>query len=157
MSEPRWLTDSELLAWRSYIVATLLLRQRLHRDLAETHDVSLIDYEVLVVLSAHPEGRMRMSELAGMLGSTKSRLSHQVRRMEAGGLVRRVADPEDKRGVVTELTAEGANLLRAAAPTHVEGVRANLIDLLSEEEQAVLTDVFSRVHRKLGGADWPAG
>ncbi|HKS48171.1 MAG TPA: MarR family transcriptional regulator [Amycolatopsis sp.] len=145
MGEVRWLSEPEMGAWRSYIVATLRLRQRLHRELAEAHDVSLSDYEVLVCLNATDDNRIRMSELAVMLGSTKSRLSHQIGRMEAEGFVRRVPDPEDRRGVVAELTATGKQLLEDAAPTHVEGVRSHLIDHLSTEEQAVLATAFSRV------------
>ncbi len=141
----RWLSETEMLAWRSYIVATLRLRQRLHRELAEAHDVSLADYEVLVCVSSGADNRMRMTELAAMLGSTKSRLSHQVGRMEGAGFLRRAADPEDKRGVIAELTPEGEALLKQAAPTHVEGVRAHLIDLLTVDEQATLGEAFTRV------------
>ncbi|HEY3468553.1 MAG TPA: MarR family transcriptional regulator [Amycolatopsis sp.] len=141
----RWLNEAEMAAWRSYIVATLRLRQRLHRELADRHDVSLTDYEVLVCLEFQPEQRMRMSELAVLMGSTKSRLSHQVGRLEEAGLVRRVRDPEDKRGVITELTPAGKALLETAAPTHVEGVREHLIDLLSPQEQATIAAAFERV------------
>ncbi len=141
----RWLNDAEMAAWRSYIVATLRLRQRLHRELSDRHEVSLTDYEVLVCLEIQPEHRMRMSELASMMGSTKSRLSHQVGRLEDIGLVRRARDPEDKRGVITELTEDGAALLKTAAPTHVEGVREHLIDLLSPTEQATIAAAFERV------------
>ncbi|MFJ9784312.1 MarR family winged helix-turn-helix transcriptional regulator [Amycolatopsis sp. NPDC101161] len=141
----RWLNDAEMAAWRSYIVATLRLRQRLHRELTDRHDVSLTDYEVLVCLEDRPDHRMRMTELALMMGSTKSKLSHQVGRIEEAGLVRRVRDPEDKRGVITELTEQGKALLEKAAPTHVEGVREHLIDLLSPEEQATIAGAFDRV------------
>lgn len=141
----RWLNEAEMAAWRSYIVATLRLRQRLHRELAERHDVSLTDYEVLVCLEMQDGYRMRMSELAVLMGSTKSRLSHQVGRLEEAGVVRRVRDPEDKRGVITELTEEGKALLEKAAPTHVEGVREHLIDLLSPQEQATIAAAFDRV------------
>lgn len=141
----RWLDDAEMAAWRSYIVATLLLRQRLHRELADRHEVSLTDYEVLVCLESQADHRMRMSELAMYMGSTKSKLSHQVGRLEDAGLVRRARDPEDKRGVITELTDEGAALLEKAAPTHVEGVREHLIDLLSPAEQATIAAAFERV------------
>jgi DNA-binding MarR family transcriptional regulator len=141
----RWLTEAEAVAWRSYIVATLRLRQRLHRELADQHEVSLADYEVLVCMSLQPDNRMRMNELATMLGSTKSRLSHQVGRMELDGVLRRVRDPEDKRGVVAELTEAGVAVLEKAAPTHVDGVRRHLIDVLSTEEQQMLGQAFTRV------------
>ena len=145
MNDVRWLSEPEMAAWRAYIVATLKLRQRLHRELTDGRGVSLTDYELLVVLNTTEDGRMRMSELAGWLGSTKSRLSHQVGRMEAAGFVRRVADPGDKRGVVVELTPAGTAMLESAAPTHVAGVREHLIDLLSPEEQRVMAEAFSRV------------
>jgi len=140
----RWLSETEDAAWRNYIVATLRLRQRLHRELVEQHDVTLTDYEVLVCIEA-AGNRLRMSDLATMLGSTKSRLSHQIGRMEIAGAVRRVRDPEDKRGVVAELTDAGKALLERAAPKHVEGVREHLIDLLTPEEQLVIGQAFSRV------------
>lgn len=143
--EVRWLSETEMNAWRAYIVSTLKLRQRLHRELVERHDVSLIDYEVLVCLSSTPDNRMRMTELATMLGSTKSRLSHQVGRMEDAGYVRRVKDPDDRRGVTAELTEQGQTLLTRAAPSHVEGVRAHLIDLLTTNEQIVIGEAFTRV------------
>jgi DNA-binding MarR family transcriptional regulator len=47
--------------------------------------------------------------------------------------------------VITELTAEGQAVLTTAAPTHVEGVREHLIDLLSPEEQATIAAAFERV------------
>lgn len=137
----RWLSESEGLAWRSYIVATL----RLHRELADQHDVSLTDYEVLVCVDMQEDKRMRMSDLAEMLGSTKSRLSHQVGRMELAGVLRRDRDPEDNRGVIAELTEAGTDLLKKAAPTHVLGVREHLIDLLAPAEQAIIGAAFGRV------------
>ncbi|MEQ0561532.1 MarR family transcriptional regulator [Amycolatopsis sp. NEAU-NG30] len=149
----RWLNDAEMAAWRSYVVATLRLRQRLHRDLTERHDVSLTDYEVLVCLETQPGHRIRMSELAEWMGSTKSKLSHQVGRLEDAGLVRRVRDPEDKRGVLTELTDEGMAVLETAAPTHVEGVREHLIDLLSPAEQATIATAFERVLEHLSAPE----
>ena len=145
----RWLDEAEMAAWRSYIVATLRLRQRLHRELSDRHEVSLTDYEVLVCLEGQPGHRMRMSELAIYMGSTKSKLSHQVGRLEQAGLVRRARDSDDKRGVITELTGEGRELLETAAPTHVEGVREHLINLLSPEEQATIASAFERVRDHL--------
>ncbi|WP_051792037.1 MarR family winged helix-turn-helix transcriptional regulator [Amycolatopsis jejuensis] len=141
----RWLNAAEQHAWRAYIVASLRLRQRLHRELTEGHGVSLADYEVLVALDAAPDRRTRMSELAGLLGSTKSRLSHQIGKLETAGLVERRPDPDDKRGVITALTDAGYQVLAAAAPTHVRGAREHLIDLLTPEEQTTVSTAFMRV------------
>lgn len=138
-------------AWRAYVVASALLAYRLHRDLQERHGLALADYEILVRLSEAPEGRIRMSSLAGLVASSKSRLSHQVGRMERAGLVHREECPSDARGVFAVLTEHGRRVLEEAAPTHVEGVRAHLVDQLSPAERAVVAEVFSRVGERLRG------
>lgn len=132
-------------AWRSYIVGSALLRQQLHAEMSERHGVALGDYELLVLVSECPDLRMRMTELAAGIGGSKSRISHQVARMEKAGLLRRTHCAGDGRGVYAELTETGLAKLKEAAPTHVEGVRAHLIDLLSESERTVLAEVFGRV------------
>lgn len=151
--EVRWLSDTEMSAWRSYIVSTLMLRQRLHRELTDRHELSLIDYEVLACLSAADDRRMRMNELATMLGSSKSRLSHQIARLEDTGYVCRGRHPDDRRGVTAELTDAGFDVLVRSASTHVSGVREHFVDLLTPEEQTVLAGAFARVLAHLSELD----
>ncbi|NUT94460.1 MAG: MarR family transcriptional regulator [Saccharothrix sp.] len=140
-------------AWRNYVVGASMLADRLHRELQDRHGVSLADYEVLVRLSEQKGHRMRMSQLADEVASSKSRVSHQVARMEREGLLVRRECPEDGRGVFAELTDRGMATLEGSAPTHVEGVREHMIDLLSREEQEVLAKVFDRVITHLRGLD----
>jgi DNA-binding MarR family transcriptional regulator len=149
--KPRGLDEDEMRTWRAYVVGKALLDSRLHRDLQEGHQLALADYELLVRLSEAPDGRARMSTLAEQVASSKSRISHQIGRMEKAGLVRREECPSDGRGVFAVLTGHGQEVLRNAAPTHVRGVRDNLVDLLSERERTVLADVFERVRTHLRG------
>ncbi|WP_253832112.1 MarR family winged helix-turn-helix transcriptional regulator [Actinokineospora globicatena] len=144
-AEPRWLEPDEMRAWRAYVIGSELLRQQLNRELQENHGLALPDYEVLVRLSEREGGQMRMSQLAGQLASSKSRLSHQISRLEKAGLVRRVGCAEDARGVIAELTPKGMETLRTAAPVHVDGVRTHLVDLMTPEEQRVMAGLFERV------------
>ncbi|HEU5473284.1 MAG TPA: MarR family transcriptional regulator [Actinophytocola sp.] len=148
-TEPRWLDPAEMRAWRAYILGTELLRQQLHRELQDAHSMTIADYEVLVQLSERSDWRMRMTQLAGRIASSKSRLSHQIARMEKAGLVRRVDCADDARGVMAELTDKGMEQLRAAAPTHVNGVREHLVDLITQDEQELLAAIFERVHKHL--------
>jgi DNA-binding MarR family transcriptional regulator len=143
--EPRWLNAAEMRAWRAYVVGKAVLDSRLHQDLQRQHQLALADYELLVRLSEAPCGQARMSILAEQVASSKSRISHQIGRMERAGLVRRQECASDGRGVIAELTSHGWQVLRSAAPTHVRGVRDNLIDLLSDDERTVLAEVFERV------------
>jgi DNA-binding MarR family transcriptional regulator len=87
-------------------------------------------YEIMVRLSEAAGRRMRMSELADATGSSRSRLSHAVSRLEGTGWIRREECATDKRGQVALLTDEGFAALAAAAPGHVEAVRAHLLDPL---------------------------
>ena len=136
-------------AWRAYVIGSEFLRQQLHRELQDAHGMTIADYEVLVQLSERDDRRMRMTQLAGRVASSKSRLSHQISRLERAGLVRRLGCPGDARGVIAELTDQGMDALRAAAPTHVAGVRTHLIDLLTEPDQETLATIFERVLKHL--------
>ncbi|MGB3443331.1 MAG: MarR family winged helix-turn-helix transcriptional regulator [Actinophytocola sp.] len=148
--EPRWLDDGEMRAWRAYVIGSELLRKQLNRELQDRHDMALADYEVLVRLSDQDGGRMRMAHLAGEVASSKSRLSHQIGRLETAGLVQRVECGDDARGVFAEITEAGRTRLSETAPTHVAGVRAHLIDLLAASDHETLAEIFERVLDHLG-------
>lgn len=130
----RWLSDGEQAAWRAWIAASLLLPDRLSRDLQERAGISLADYEILVYLSESPGRRLRMSDLADLTLSSRSRLSHQVDRLTAAGLVDREPCSEDRRGYFAVLTSQGWDFLVATAPIHVESVRERLVDVLTPQE-----------------------
>lgn len=141
----RWLSDTEQRHWRAYLSATHLLADRLQRDLQEKHGLSSADYEILVRLSEVPDRRLRMSELAERALSSRSRLSHQISRMERAGLVERQSCDDDRRGQWAVLTDHGWEVLVAAAPDHVEAVRQFLLDPLSEAEFASLGRICAKV------------
>jgi DNA-binding MarR family transcriptional regulator len=131
VTEVRWLSDDEQISWRAFLTSSLLLQDRLNRELSAAHGLTMADYEILVRLSEADQRRMRMTELAQVTLSSKSRLSHQITRMENAGLVRRQECDLDRRGYFAVLTDEGWQRLVAAAPTHVRGVRGHLVDQMS--------------------------
>ncbi|MFB7377705.1 MarR family winged helix-turn-helix transcriptional regulator [Kitasatospora purpeofusca] len=147
--EPRWLDEEEMAAWRSFVTASNLLNRRLERQLKEDSGLSHTQYEILVHLSAAPAGSLRMTELADKLVTSKSGLTYQVTQLEKMGLVGRRSCPSDVRGVFAELTDQGRELLREAAPGHVALVRELLIDVLSREQLAVLADGLGQVSARL--------
>jgi DNA-binding MarR family transcriptional regulator len=147
--EPRWLSEDEQASWRAWISMSTLLTERLEHDLKDAHGLSSQEYEVMVRLSEAPDRRLRMSELAGRTLASKSRLSHQISRMEADGLVRREDCPEDRRGQYAVLTDTGWDRLVAAAPDHVESVRTWLLDAMTPEEFARLGELCAKVVDRL--------
>lgn len=120
------------------------LMVELNRQLQADSDMSLPEYRILVMLSEAPGGSLRMSDLADGVLSSRSRLTHQIRRMEDQGMVRRTSCEEDGRGVRAHLTEEGMRRLRAAAPGHVAAVRRTFVDLLSPEELTAIGDAFDQ-------------
>lgn len=93
----RWLTDAEQCAWRTHLDVSRLLMHQLEKDL-QPFGLTNNDYEILVNLSESADHRMRMSDLATSTLQSKSRLSHQITRMETAGLVVRVNCESDRRG-----------------------------------------------------------
>jgi hypothetical protein len=133
-----WLDEEQQRHWRAWIAANSLLTDAFSRDLQETHGLTLADYEILVRLSESADRRMRMSDLAEATLSSRSRLSHQIDRMERAGFVERVPCTDDKRGYFAVLTNAGWNKLVAAAPSHVTSVRERIVDVLTPAEFAAL-------------------
>ncbi|MEV6810702.1 MarR family transcriptional regulator [Micromonospora craterilacus] len=127
----RWLDPDEQRTWRAFLAASRALMETLDRELQRDAGMPHAYYEILVRLSEAPDRRLRMSELADATGSSRSRLSHAVARLEAAGWVRREDCPTDRRGQLALLTDDGFATLAAAAPGHVEGVRRHLFDALS--------------------------
>jgi quercetin 2,3-dioxygenase len=107
MTTPNWLDDHEQRAWRGYQDMRARLDARLRADLVRTSGLSDADYAILVFLTEAEEGRLRARELAIGLQWEKSRLSHQISRMEKRGLVERADCPTDARGAFVVLTAKG--------------------------------------------------
>lgn len=134
----KWLTQDEQQAWRAWISASRLLNQKLSEVLEEKHGLSLSDYEILAWLSEAPQQRIRMSELAKHSLVSKSRLTHQIARLEADGLVTRKSCKNDGRGLYASLTKRGYNKLVKAAPDHVQSVRENLVDVLGPSDFTAL-------------------
>jgi DNA-binding MarR family transcriptional regulator len=140
-----WLTSDQQQAWRSYLLGTTLLMERLDRDLREGHDLSLPEYEILVRLSEADGRALRMAELAHSVKNSRSRITHTVSRMEQAGLVERRQCPSDGRGVIAHLTDTGFAKLAAAAPDHVASVRAGLIDVVEPADLTAIARAFSAV------------
>ena len=142
--QPHWLTDEEQQAWRATVQLSQLLLRQLDRDLT-AHGLNGRDYEILVELSEAPEHRMRMTDLADATSQSRSRLSHQITRMEKRGLVRRDDCEGDKRGTFAVLTKAGFDAIEHVAPYHVEQVRRHYIDRLTAQQQEEIRSAFQPI------------
>jgi DNA-binding MarR family transcriptional regulator len=142
---PRWLDDTEAEAWINLVRMLMLLPAALDRQLREEAGIPHPYYQILANLSASPDRAIRMTDLARMVGTTSSRLSHAVASLEERDWVRRESCPTDKRGQVARLTDAGMAALTAAAPGHVEEVRRLVFDRLTPDEVAQLRALAAKL------------
>jgi DNA-binding MarR family transcriptional regulator len=147
----RWLSPQEERAWRAWLAMAERLRAQVGRDLQVDSGLSDADYMVLVHLSEADEHRVRMNDLSTRLNWSKSRLSHQLARMQVRGLVERAECPSDGRGAFAVLAPAGLAEIERAAPMHVASVRRHLIDVLDAEQLSQLAAIAERVVEHLRG------
>jgi DNA-binding MarR family transcriptional regulator len=153
MEEPRWLDAREAHLWQSYRDLYRELTGALEARLVRNSGLSGADYALLHPLSVSECGVLRTRDLGRSIGWERSRLSHQVSRMEKRGLVVREECESDARGSMIRLTEAGRAAIEAAAPDHVEAVRGFVFDVLSREEQDTLTSLLDRVLEGLAAKD----
>ena len=145
-----WLDAQQQQDWRDWLAASTLLLDAFSRDLQEAHGLTMADYEILVRLSESTDRRMRMSDLAEATLSSRSRLSHQIDRMERAGFVERMPCSDDKRGYFAALTPTGWDTLVTAAPCHVTSVRERIVNVLTPEEFSALGRASKKLLDALG-------
>lgn len=78
------------------------------------HGITFARYEVLRLISFSREGRLPMSRIGERLMVHPTSVTNAIDRLEGQGLVRRVADPADRRRTFAELTADGERVVKAA-------------------------------------------
>ena len=91
------------------------------------------EYGVLYALSKAPAG-LRISELGGDAFLTQTGISRLVARLEAHGLVERVADPDDGRASRVRLTEAGASAQRHVGLRHGHHVAQLMSRTFSTEQ-----------------------
>lgn len=128
--EVPWLNDDEQTLWRAMMDAAKAVERAMDTRLLTTEEISSADFSVLVQLSEADGGVVRMRELCEGLKWDRSRMSHQITRMEKRGLVTKLRCANDSRGIDVELTAHGRDVIERAAPDHVRMIRGIVFDRL---------------------------
>lgn len=88
-----------------------------------------------------PHHRLSPTQLYLELMRTSGAMTHRLSSLERAGLIRRLPDPQDGRGLLVQLTREGVALVDQVTPAHLANERA-LLAPLSREEQATLIDLL---------------
>jgi DNA-binding MarR family transcriptional regulator len=143
------MTAQERAVWRSLIDTTEELRGILAAQLLRDSNLSSADYQVLLALAEASGRQLRSSRLAEAMGWERSRLSHQLSRMEGRGLVRRDYCATDGRGAEISLTAEGAEIFRGATAPHMRAVKESFADALTPGQFEALGGILQTLQDHL--------
>lgn len=142
--QARWLDQEQQRIWRTYLLGVARINEQLD-DALRRFGIDLGEYEILVSLAEADDRQLRMSDLADKVHQSRSRLTHTVARMEKAGLVERQACPTDRRGVWATLTERGFELLKEAAPSHVESVRTAFVEAVDPDDFRAIGRAFEAV------------
>lgn len=137
------MTADVFTTWQAYQRMRVLLNGRINRELGRTTGLSEADYDILFFLEQSPQTDVRSVALRCGLAWEKSRLSHQLRRMEQRGLI------EKAPGAVIRLTGNGRAQIAAARDCHEAAVRRYFGDVLSAEQLAALAAISDQVVARL--------
>ena len=132
------LSDAEARVWRAVARALILVPRALDIDLQRDSDLTMSEYQVLMILSESPGRQRRMSELATFVGLSASRMTRLVDAQQELGLVERTRDAADGRGMIARLTDAGFARLAEAYPAHLASVRERVMEPLAGLEQDAL-------------------
>jgi len=135
--------------WRSYFESSVLLQNALDDQFRATSDLTLAEYNLLLLLDEAPDRRLRMGDLARGMVFSSSRLSYQIGVLEKRGLVRRERDAGDARVIHACMTAAGKEKFDDSGRSHLMAVRELFLDDLDADEVAVLEAVFNRLKSRL--------
>ncbi|MBL8146768.1 MAG: MarR family transcriptional regulator [Anaerolineae bacterium] len=131
------------------------LAGQINRELALLTGLSEADYEILAVLAESPDETMRALALRCGLEWEKSRLSHQIRRMEARGLVRREECREDNRATIIRITESGRKLAAGARLAYEQAIQRHVIGVLTPGELEMLHHIAERISTTLEPSHTP--
>jgi DNA-binding MarR family transcriptional regulator len=135
------LTSGEASTWRFIQRLTDLAQGVVEAEIRAAADLSTSEFDVLRCLLAAPGRQLRQNELAAELGWDKSRLSHQLTRMEHRELIER---QKSGRIHAVAMTRLGAQKFDLAGSAHAAAVRTLLAEHLSTEEREVLLRTVAR-------------
>jgi DNA-binding MarR family transcriptional regulator len=143
--------------WHAYLDAAIEVYHALNRTLHSAHALSLRDVILLDFLMKSPDGAARMGDLAEAVVLMPGRVTQQVRRLEAQGLLRRTASESDRRSVLAQITPAGRSRMRLALRTYAGWVRTHYLDPLSRRQLSAVGDSCRRISTGLRELGPPTG
>ena len=143
-------------AWESLFRAQVAVMRQLHQEFP-THEISLNEYDVLLNLSKCPTRSLRIRDLGQYLLLSQPSVSRLIDRLAARGILAKLSDPNDARGIVVTLTDDGYDLFRRVAVKHMQSISTRLTSSLSDAELAQLSILTAKLASGCSAGDDAVG
>ncbi len=131
------------------IIARLTrLARAIDEDAAEalrTFNLSDVEFQLLAAIRTAPDCRAAPRTLLQPLMVTSGGLTNRIDRLEAAGWIVRAPNPDDRRGVFLELTADGRELVDRVTAAYLENQAELLREALSGRERARLAPLLRKL------------
>lgn len=137
-------------AWGALLQVHARLVPALDKIVQDQTGLPLSWYDVLLELSAAPEGRLRMSDLSERVVLSRTRVSRLVNELVARGLISKEGHPEDRRSAYAVITNEGLSRFKLAAPTYIHAIETQFASGLTEEELLLLSRILDKIQQASG-------
>jgi len=144
--------DIAVTAWEALFRAQVSVIRYLNNDFP-TGELSLNEYDVLFNLSRQPSRQIRIRGLTEHLLVTQPSISRMVDRLASRGLVEKIDDPTDARGVIVRLTDHGFDSFRRVAQGHMNSIHQRVGDTLSNDELRTLTALCDKLRLGTSAVD----
>jgi DNA-binding MarR family transcriptional regulator len=142
---PEQLGQEEKAAYWALMRVVFAVPREIGADISCASGLGLSDYVVLEALLEAPDCQLRAGELAAACGVSISGATRILNRLEREGLMRRVRNRGDARGIVVVLTAAGRAGLERVHAAHLASVRRHIFDHLSDVDMSRFTSSMERI------------
>lgn len=143
MALPDDAVEARAQGWRTLAALHARIEERLEKALQKGYELSVSEYTVLDVLARQDGWHMRMQQLARAVALSQSATTRLVTRLESRGLLARYLCADDRRGIYTEVTPAGRELLDLARPAHDEVLKQVLAEAAEVPELAPLAAIIA--------------
>ena len=91
-----------------------------------------------------PPYRLSPTQLYMSLMRSSGAMTHRLAALERVGLVKRLPDPDDGRGILVQLTGKGVRLVDRVAPKHLANER-RLLAALTDDDRGELAELLRKL------------
>ncbi|WP_307859173.1 MarR family winged helix-turn-helix transcriptional regulator [Herbiconiux sp. SYSU D00978] len=131
-------------AWEALFRAQVSVMRTLNAEFPEDQ-ISFNEYDVLFNLSTQPERQLRIRDLNKHLLLTQPSVSRMVDRLAARGIVVKLNDPTDARGIIVRMTEHGYDVYRRVAAAHGASIADRVGSRISADEMTTLIEICRKL------------